>query len=130
MTDTGKYLTMADADKCGYSRMSAKQVAAQFGVSERTARRHIAKGTLPAADRRKASRYGKVFTVPAPGPSLRSSMCHGDDLLMARAALRRVAKRGDRFNDNDLATAKEILDELALLVGAWRSVVDDETTAA
>ena len=131
MTDESKYLPVAEADTCGYGHMaekdigknfpvSAKEVAEKFGVSERTARRHLAKGTLPSANRRKASRYGKVFTVPAPGPSLRDTMCHGTDLLMARAALRRVDRYGDRFNRADLVMAEEIFAELAVLLHGWR----------
>ena len=101
--------------------MTAKEIAERFGVSVRTARRHLSKGTLPTEQRRKAVRYGKVFTVPAPGPSLRDSMCHGSDLMMARAAIRRTARNGDWFNDNDLAMADEIFSELAILLKEWRA---------
>lgn len=106
--DTDKYLTVAE-------------IVERFGVSERTARRHRAKGTLPSENRRKAMRHGKVYTVPAEGNGKRlPPLAHRYDLPMARAAIRRVLKAAHYYNEHDVAMAQEIMEDISLLLYYWK----------
>jgi hypothetical protein len=114
-------LTVRDAP------MNAKEMAATFGVSERTARRHIARGTTPDA-RRKLGRDGKTYA--ASRDSYRSGSCSAcpysalsRDLKMARNAVRRLA-RATAFSPDDLAELRTIATEAAALWGEWTTAVE------
>ena len=107
--------------------MNAKEMAATFGVSERTARRHIARGTTPDA-RRTIGRDGKTY---AGSPD---SYRHGSrsgrpytplsrDLEMARNAVRRLA-RVTSFSSHDFDELRTITTEAAALLQTWMSAVE------
>lgn len=105
--------------------LSARQIAERFGVSERTARRHKARGTMPDP-LRSVGQDGKTY----PGsyrPSSRETdrTALSGDLVMARNAIRRVA-RSDTFTDLDAVTLETIVTEAAALLDAWRGVMDGE----
>ena len=107
--------------------MNAKEMAATFGVSERTARRHIARGTTPDA-RRTIGRDGKTYA------GSRDSYRHGSrsgrpytplsrDLEMARNAVRRLA-RAPAFSPDDLPELRTIATEAAALWGKWTTALE------
>ena len=98
--------------------LTAKQIAAAYLVSERTARRHLAKGTLPDT-RRRAGRDRKTYpggarharAPPRPEPKR--------DLTMARNAIRRAARAG-MFTSVDCAVMEVIAAEAAAALAEWR----------
>ena len=108
--------------------MNAKEMAATFGVSERTARRHIARGTTPDA-RRTVGRDGKTYA------GSHASYHHGRrsrpyaplsrDLEMARNAVRRLA-RATTFSPDDLAEVRTIATEATSLLQEWTIAVEAE----
>ena len=104
----------------GYTpHLSAREIAVRFGVSERTARRHRAQGTLPDPKRARGA-DGKTY----PGsyrPARREDLepCHGRDLVMARNAIRRAA-RGEQFTDHDFMLMQTIAAEATDLLTHWR----------
>lgn len=110
-------------DKCTYPQMSVSAIVERFNVSERTARRHRANGTLPSSDRVLTRRNGKIYTVPSHQPDhvrTRYWSKLSTDLYMARDAIRRVS-RAECFADADLRLAMQIYDEVAALTDCWRS---------
>jgi hypothetical protein len=107
--------------------MNAKEMAATFGVSERTARRHIARGTTPDP-RRTVGRDGKTYAGSRDsyrrGPrSGRPYTALSRDLEMARNAVRRLA-RATSFSPDDLADLQTIATEAAALWGEWTTAVE------
>ena len=67
--------------------MTARQLAAAYLISERTARRHLARGTVP--DRRRVvGRDGKTYPGTYRPPSPARAVVK-PDLVMARNAIRR-----------------------------------------
>jgi hypothetical protein len=117
-------------DKIGYRQMSVSEIVEHFKVSERTARRHRAVGTLPSSDRVKTIRNGKMYTVPRHQPDhvrTRYWSRLSTDLYMARDAVRRVSS-AERFTDADLRLAMQIYDEVAALADGWRSRVPTTST--
>jgi hypothetical protein len=102
--------------------MNTKEMAETFGISERTARRHIARGTTPVA-RRTVGVDGKAY------PGSHNSYRHGrrpsrrwtplmTDLGIARTAVRRLA-RVTKFTDEDLAELRIIATEAGELLRHW-----------
>jgi hypothetical protein len=107
--------------------MNAKQMAATFGVSERTARRHIARGTTPDA-RRKVGRDGKTYAGSRDSypHSFRHARQHGPlsrDLEMACNAVRRLA-RATAFHTDDLVGLRTVATEAADLLAMWMIAVE------
>jgi hypothetical protein len=107
--------------------MNAKEMAATFGVRERTARRHIARGTTPDP-RRRVGRDGKTYAGSRDsyrrGPrSGRPYTALSRDLEMARNAVRRLA-RATAYSPDDLAELRTIATEAAALWGKWTTVVE------
>lgn len=101
---------------------TAEEIAFDFAVSLRTARRHLAKGTFPAR-LRKVGPNGKSYPSCArPSRSTRRFDRVALDLEMARNAVRRVA-RATRFNEADLSDIRTIAEEAAALLGAWEETV-------
>jgi hypothetical protein len=107
--------------------MNTKEMAERFHVSERTARRHIARGTTPDI-RRKVGADGKTY------PGSHASYRHGrqpsrqwtplvTDLGMARNAVRRLA-RAPKFTDEDLAELRIIAGEAGELLRHWTIAVE------
>ena len=107
--------------------MKTKEMAEQFCVSERTARRHIARGTTPAA-RRTVGADGKTY------PGSHEAYRHGrrptrqwtllvTDLGIARTAVRRLA-RATKFTDEDLAELRIIATEAGELLRHWTVAVE------
>jgi hypothetical protein len=107
--------------------VSAKEMAEQFCVSERTARRHIARGTTPDA-RRTVGADGKTY------PGSHGSYRHGrrpirqwtplvTDLGIARTAVRRLA-RATKFTDEDQAELRTIAGEARDLLRRWTIAVE------
>ena len=110
----------------GYtSNLTAREIAETYGCSERTARRHKARGTVP--DKlRITGEDGKTYPGSYRGPGERETdgTCHGDDLVMARNAIRRV-KPGERFTEHDLFILETIAGESARLLRQWKEVKHD-----
>ena len=107
--------------------MTAKEMAATFGVSERTARRHIARGTTPDAQRT-IGRDGKTYAGSR--DSYRRGSRSGRpysplsrDLGMARNALRRLA-RATAFSPDDLAEMRTIASAAGDLLREWTIAVE------
>jgi hypothetical protein len=107
--------------------MNTKEMAGQFHVSERTARRHIARGTVPDV-RRTVGADGKTY------PGSHGFYRHGrrpsrqwtpliTDLGTARTAVRRLA-RATKFTDEDLAELRTIAGEAGDLVRRWTISVE------
>jgi hypothetical protein len=107
--------------------MNAKEMAEQFCVSERTARRHIASDTTPDR-RRTVGADGKTY------PGSHASYRHGRrpsrqwtpliaDLGIARTAVRRLA-RATKFTDEDLAELRIIATEAGDLLRHWTIAVE------
>jgi hypothetical protein len=108
--------------------MTAKEMAEQFRVSGRTARRHIARGTTPDA-RRTIGADGKSY----PGSQESYAYCLRPeppskhqlrrDLKVARNAVRRVV-RAEAFSDADLAELRIIASEAGDLLRRWTNAVE------
>jgi hypothetical protein len=107
--------------------MNTKEMAETFGVSERTARRHITCGTTPDA-RRTIGADGKTY------PGSHGSYRHGrrasrqwtpliTDLGTARTAVRRLA-RATKFTNEDLAELRLIAGEADELLRRWTIAVE------
>jgi hypothetical protein len=112
--------------------MNTKEMADTFGVSERTARRHIARGSTPDP-RRTLGRNGKTYA------GSRDSNAHvfrpgrpvgplSRDLIMARNAVRRLA-RATAFSPDDLAELRTIAKWAADLLAEWSLAVEAEQHA-
>ncbi len=99
-------------------QMTVEEIVARYGVSERTARRHRARGTLPSDDRRATYRLGKVITFPARSPLAKNSTHAWKHLIVARNALRKAANSA-RLEHCDLALALEIYGEVEALTSSW-----------
>ena len=100
------------------SHLTASQVAEAFGCSVRTARRHLARGTLPD-HRRTTGADGKTY--PSSFISRQAEPRPFDDLVMARNAIRRVARQ-ERFSDVDLAELQVVAAEAKALAEHWNEV--------
>jgi len=110
--------------------MNAREMAGTFGVSERTARRHIARGTTPDA-RRSVGRDGKTYPGSYHPPGSRDGRPHtalSRDLGMARHAVRRLA-RATAFSPDDLAELRTIASEAGELLQEWTVSVEAEEHA-
>lgn len=104
--------------------LTAREIAERFGVSERTARRHRARGTLPDS-RRIPGADGKTYPRSyRPTRREDTEPCHGHDLVMARNAIRRAA-RGEQFTDHDLMLMQTIAQEAADLLMHWTESRED-----
>ena len=103
------------AAKDKYLQMSTAELAREFGVSERTARRHKARGTLPAVDRRKGFGGG---TWPACSPRALPFTWTFRQLLPARAAVRR-ASRVESVSHEELCLAMQIRDDINAAIRRW-----------
>lgn len=116
---TGYISTWPEGEaKNKYLQMSTAELAREFGVSERTARRHRAKGTLPAADRRKGFGGG---TWPASSPRALPCTWAFRQLLPARAAVRR-ASRVESVSHEELCLAMQIRDDVTAAIRRWTDV--------
>jgi predicted DNA-binding transcriptional regulator YafY len=112
--------------------MNTKEMADAFGVSERTARRHIARGTTPEQTRT-LGRDGKTYAGlrDAYPHSFRPGRPSGPlaaDLIMARNAVRRLA-RASAFSPDDLAELRTIAKEAADLLVEWTVAVEADQQA-
>jgi hypothetical protein len=106
--------------------MNAREMAGTFGVSERTARRHIARGTTPD-ERRSVGRDGKTYPGsyhPHGSRGGRPYTALSWDLEMARNAVRRLA-RATSFSPDDLAELRTIASEARDLLQGWTSAVEE-----
>lgn len=113
--------------------MTATEMAAAFAVSERTARRHIARGTTPDI-RRTVGRDGKTYagshdSYPHSFRSRRPYSALSRDLEMARNAVRRLA-RATAFSPDDLAELRTIATEAGTLLQAWDISVEAESSTS
>lgn len=97
-------------------KMSVAEIVERYGVSERTARRHRARGTLPSEDRRKFWRRGKIYTMPAESTQKRKFTYAHSHLVAARNNVRN-AKRSAYVDESDLAIAMQLYDQLATIDG-------------
>ena len=124
--DRGCPLTFPN-NRDGSAPLNTKEMAEQFQVSERTARRHIARGTMPD-DRRTIGTDGKTYL------DSHNSYRHGrprgrqwtplvTDLGIARTAVRRLA-RAPKFMDEDLAELRTIAGEAGELLRRWAVVLE------
>lgn len=100
--------------------MSVPEIVERFGVSERTARRHRARGTLPSDSRRKAYRQGRVLTMPAESPLNMHATYAWKQLTIARNAIRN-ASRSAKVELRDIQLALQIYDDIALLTAEMAS---------
>ena len=103
--------------------MNAKEMAATFGVSERTARRHIARGTTPDA-RRTVGRDGKTYA------GSHASYHHGRRSRPYTPLSREMQCAGWRAQPhshlNDLAEVRTIATEATSLLQEWTIAVEAE----
>jgi hypothetical protein len=106
--------------------MTAQEMAEQFCVSERTARRHIARGTTPDI-RRTLGRDGKLYPGSRESyahcrrPEREYSALHWDE--RARNAVRRLA-RASAFTDGDWAEMRTITGGANALLRHWTIAVE------
>ncbi|MCE9613106.1 MAG: hypothetical protein K8T26_02445 [Lentisphaerae bacterium] len=96
--------------------LTAKIMAAEHGVSIRTARRHIARGTLPTSERR-TGRDGKRY----PAGGIGRSPLHRP-LAVARANIRRAARAAE-FTAGDRAVLNDIVAEASALLNTWNDAI-------
>jgi hypothetical protein len=106
--------------------MNAKEMAATFGVSVRTARRYIARGTTPDP-RRTVGRDGKTYPCSyisyARTSRDRPANLLTRDLVMARNAVRRLA-HASAFSDHNLTELRTIASEACDLLCRWTTPVE------
>ena len=98
----------------------SRRFAAAYGVSERTARRHLRNGTVPAAGRTRG-KDGKSYPALRKPRSTKSP--HHSDIVMARNAIRRLA-RAETIYAADLEEIEIIRREAIELWRRWRDAVD------
>lgn len=101
--------------------MNARELATIHKISERTARRHIRRGTTPAGERR-IGRDGKTY----PAATSYRSPLHAP-LAQARSHIRR-ALRAEEFYDGDLALVQHIATEAQALLDAWTRAIECHVT--
>lgn len=99
---------------------SAQETALIHGVSQRTARRHLKNGTLPAAART-TGRDGKSYPVMRRNKAVKSP--NDRDISMARNAIRRLA-RVETIHPGDLDSFETIRREAIELWRRWRDAAD------
>jgi hypothetical protein len=96
--------------------MTAQELAGQFYVSERTARRHIGYPTHARPRRQAVSRFRESY-AHCRRPEREYSALHWD-LERARNAVRRLA-RASAFTDGDWAEMRIIAGEANALLRHW-----------
>ena len=102
--------------------MTAKEMAKEYLVSERTARRHLANGTAPALHR-SVGKDKKIYPATGRSRAVPGEPRPSRDLIMARNAIRRVA-RAEQFTDTDLGVMKIIADEARDLMHKCQGIVE------
>jgi predicted transcriptional regulator len=104
---------------------TVKEIAYDFAVSERTARRHLAKGTLPDTHRKmgphKKSYPAGMRKAAHEYVYIKQTPLH-HELTMAKNAVRRLA-RANAFNERDIPVLCTIAEEAAALLQAWEETV-------
>lgn len=102
-----------------------KEIAATYSVSERTARRYLGRGQLPAPmETRRLGMDGKYYPYPDRVGYL--SPLH-KPLVIARSNIRRAARAGE-FREGDLAILQGIVLEGKRLLANWESVSGSSLT--
>jgi hypothetical protein len=105
-------------------RDKIRETARTYEVSERTARRYLAKGELPPhGEERRQGMDGKWYPAHPRRPTFLSPL--HKPLSNARSNLRRVA-RADSFHDTDLNLLQEIAALACSLLVDWRGVTAGE----
>ncbi len=100
--------------------LTTAEIAATYGVSLRTARRHKAAGTLPD-EQRTVGLDGKTYAASAASydHARRPSTALTADLAAARNALRRIG-RSPSFAARDLKDLQDLLMEGLMVKGQWQ----------
>jgi hypothetical protein len=106
--------------------LNPKEMAEQFCISERTARRHIARGTTPDIRRKlgaTASSTRARGRATRTAPDRCGGMGRSIGIWRWHAAVRRLA-RASRFTDGDLAEMRIIAGEASTLLRGWTTAVE------
>lgn len=104
---------------------NTREIARTYGVSERTARRHLHNGTLPSMARRRG-RDGKSYPALRTGSAAKSPLHR--DIAMARNAIRRLA-RSELVYASELGEIETIRREALDLWRRWRVAIDESRAA-
>jgi hypothetical protein len=105
-------------------RDKVRETARTYKVSERTARRYLAKGELPPhGEERRRGMDGKWYPAHPRRPTFLSPL--HKPLSNARSNLRRVA-HAESFHDTDLKLLQEIAALACSLLVDWRAVTAGE----
>lgn len=107
---------------------TAKAMATENKLSLRTAYRHLARGTMPAAVRR-IGRDGKTYPAHPRGLCLSQTPLERE-LALTWQALNRADKKAcqDGFADNELVSLRRIVANATEILQRWESILP--TTSA
>ena len=105
-----------------------RRIADEYKVSERTARRYLKRGEIPArfSDRRIGS-DGKTYPATNPQHGARSVTPMKRNLALAYQAIMRVDRKSqaDGFYQEDLADLRRICDEAMAMLADWKRGIEE-----